>query len=83
MTPRDDDRRGSHVSVAHPQAYGLVQALIARGVIGDYREPGLVRLGVAAPYLTHADMLHAATQMRAALDAGEHVGLDRDRAAVT
>ncbi|HQY33136.1 aminotransferase class V-fold PLP-dependent enzyme [Actinotalea sp.] len=83
VTPREDARRGSHVSVRHPQAYGLVQALIARGVVGDFREPGLVRLGVAAPYLTHADLLRTAEQMRAALDAGEAAALDGARSTVT
>lgn len=81
-TPRDDARRGSHVSVAHPEAYGVVQALIARGVVGDYREPGLVRLGVAAPYLTHAQMLRAVLELRAVLDRGEHRAY-RTRATVT
>lgn len=82
VTPRDDARRGSHVSVAHPDAYGVVQALIARGVVGDYREPGLARFGVAAPYLTHAEMLRAALELRAVLDRGEHRE-HRVRAAVT
>ncbi|WP_225754456.1 kynureninase [Actinotalea sp. Marseille-Q4924] len=82
VTPRDDARRGSHVSVAHPRAYGLVQALIARGVVGDYREPGLARLGVAAPYLSHAQMLRAALEARAVLDRGEE-SAHRDRATVT
>ena len=83
VTPADDARRGSHVSFEVPLAYGVVQALIARGVVGDYREPGLVRLGVAAPYLTHADMLRTARELRAVLDAGEQVPLDARRSRVT
>ena len=73
VTPRASARRGSHVSLRHPQAYGVVQALLARGVVGDFREPGLVRWGVAAPYLTHGDMLTTVQQLRAVLDAGEHL----------
>ena len=52
--------RGSHVSVAHPEAYAVMQALIARGVIGDYRVqpdgPGLMRFGITPLYLRYADV---------------------------
>ena len=44
-TPRDPGRRGGHVSVRHPEARRLVDELMAEGVITDFREPDLVRLG--------------------------------------
>ncbi len=73
VSPEDDERRGSQVSVRDEHAYGIVQALIARGVVGDFRAPDVVRLGVAAPYLTHVDMLTAAEAYADVLAAGEHL----------
>jgi kynureninase len=71
-TPLEDERRGSQVSLRHPDAYAVVQALIARGVIGDFREPDLVRLGFAPLYVTHADALGAAEHLAAVLEGKEY-----------
>jgi kynureninase len=71
-TPLGDARRGSQVSLRHPDAYAVVQALIERGVIGDFREPDLVRLGFAPLYVTHADAVGAARHLAAVLEGREH-----------
>ena len=71
VTPRRDDERGSQVSLRHPSAYGVVQALIARDVVGDYREPDLVRLGFGALYLRHADVVRAVEAVLAVIAGGE------------
>jgi kynureninase len=59
LTPRDAAARGSHVSLAHPNGYAVMQALIARGVIGDFREPDAMRFGFTPLYLGYADVWRA------------------------
>ena len=71
VTPREPSERGSQVSLRHQAAYGVVQALVARGVVGDYREPDLVRLGFAPLYLRHVDVVRAVEEMVAVVTAGE------------
>lgn len=58
-SPASADQRGSHLAFAHPHAYPVVQALIARGVVGDFRAPDLIRVGFAPLYLSYADVLAA------------------------
>jgi kynureninase len=69
-TPRDHRVRGSHVSFSHPQGYAVMQALIARGVIGDYREPNLLRFGITPLYLGFADIWDAVDVLKDILDTG-------------
>jgi kynureninase len=58
-TPRHAAHRGLHVSLAHPEGYAIVQALIARGVIGDFRAPDILRFGFSPLYLSFADVWDA------------------------
>ena len=60
LTPREPERRGSQVTLRHPDAAKLVPAAAERGVVGDKREPDLLRYGFNALYNTHAEALRAA-----------------------
>jgi kynureninase len=59
-TPTDPARRGTQVSLRHPEAYAAMQALIAAGVIGDFREPDIMRFGLTPLYLSFSDVKRAA-----------------------
>jgi kynureninase len=69
-TPRDPARRGSQVSFAHEQGYAVMQALIARGVVGDFRAPDLIRFGFSPLYIRHVDVWDAAETLRDVLVTG-------------
>ena len=71
VSPRDAARRGSHIAFAHPDAYPMVQALIARGVVGDFRAPDVLRFGLTPLYVGHADVWRAVDHMAAMLATGE------------
>ena len=62
-SPRAFADRGSHVSFAHPRAYALCQALIARGVIGDFRAPDVLRFGLAPLYTRYAEVWAASRML--------------------
>jgi kynureninase len=83
-TPENADERGNHVIYRHPDAYAIVQALKARGVVGDFRNPDCVRLGIAPIYLSYRDIFYAVQHLRDVMHNREY---ERDsfrvRAAVT
>jgi kynureninase len=66
-SPRDGALRGSHVSFAHPEGYAIMQALIARGVIGDFRAPDILRFGLTPLYLRFIDLWDAVEHLREVL----------------
>ena len=59
-SPRDAGQRGSQVSFRHPEGYAIMQALIARGVIGDFRAPDILRFGFTPLYIGLPEVLRAA-----------------------
>jgi kynureninase len=66
--PREMSQRGLHVSFAHPDGYAIIQALIARGVIGDFRDPDILRFGFSPLYLRHVDVVDAVEILREVLE---------------
>jgi kynureninase len=56
VSPADPARRGSQLSFAHPNGHAIMRALIARGVIGDFRAPDVMRFGFAPLYLRYRDV---------------------------
>ena len=68
VTPREAARRGSQVSLRLDSAYEVTQALIACGVIGDFRAPDLLRLGITPLYLRYADVWQGMDVLREILD---------------
>jgi len=71
VSPAEDARRGSQVCLAHEHAYPIMQALIARGVIGDFRAPDILRFGITPLYLGYADLWDAVAALRAVMAAEE------------
>ena len=69
--PRDPAARGSHVVFAHPHGYAVMQALIAHGVIGDFRAPDLMRFGFAPLYNSFVDVVRAAIILGDIIATGE------------
>jgi kynureninase len=70
ISPREAERRGSHISFRHTNAFEIIQALIADGVIGDFRCPDVARFGLTPLYLGYEDVWRAMEKVAAILDSG-------------
>jgi kynureninase len=68
--PRDSAKRGSQVSLRHPQGYPIMQALIAENVIGDFRAPDILRFGFTPLYLRYVDVWDAVMVLKRILESG-------------
>ena len=75
--------RAGHVSLAHPEAYQACQALIAAGVVPDFRAPDRLRLGLAPATTSYTQVWDAMDRLRQIVSSGEHLRFPTERAAVT
>jgi kynureninase len=72
VCPRDAEERGSQVSLGHPDGYAIMQAVIECGVIGDFRDPDIMRFGFAPLYTRYEDVWEAVRVLRHIMDSGVH-----------
>ena len=71
FSPREAERRGSQVALTHPDGYAIVQALIDRGVVGDFRMPDILRFGFAPLYISHEDVWNAVAILKDIMETGD------------
>ncbi len=69
VTPREPEHRGSHISYSHESGWPIMQALIERGVIGDFRTPNILRFGLTPLYTSYEDVWRATESLGEILDA--------------
>ncbi|MBB3214164.1 kynureninase [Herbaspirillum sp. Sphag1AN] len=70
-SPRDAQIRGSQVSLTHEQGYAIVQALIARGITGDFRMPNILRFGFTPLYVRYVDVYDTVQAIAEIMESGE------------
>ena len=71
FSPNDASQRGSQISYRHKNAYPIMQSLISRGIIGDYREPNILRFGISPLYMRYEDVWSAIMCLKNIMQANE------------
>ena len=71
FSPRNADQRGSQVSFAHNNGFSIMQALISHGVVGDFREPNILRFGISPLYMRYVDVWDAVICLRQIMQTDE------------
>jgi kynureninase len=82
-SPRDPERRGAHVSLHHPEAWQLCQALVDAGVVPDFRTPDRLRIGPAPLYTRYSDVWDGVDRLRAIAASGAHRAYPAEPSRVT
>lgn len=83
-SPREDDQRGGHVSIRHPDAYRIYQALTQEfKVLPDFREPDNIRLGFAPLYISYEDILETVSRLAMVIEERRYEKYSTERARVT
>ena len=70
-SPKEAEHRGSQVSLIHEEGYAIMQAVIARGIIGDFRAPDILRFGFASPYVRYIDIWDSIAHLRDVMEMRE------------
>lgn len=83
-TPRDSNKRGSHVSIRHPEAYRINRSLIEEmEVLPDFREPDHIRLGLSPLYTSFVEVWEAVERMRRVVQEKRYLNYAPERLPVT
>jgi kynureninase len=82
-TPREDRRRGGHVSLVHPEGMRIAEALRARGVVPDFRPPDMIRVAPVALYNTHSELVRLVAHLRDIVDRREYDRYPKERKAIS
>jgi kynureninase len=82
-TPREPERRGGHVGVEHGDAWRVAEALKARGVIPDFRNPNVIRLAPIPLYTSYLEVWNVVQHLKGVIDNAEYKAFSQERSTVT